>query len=49
MMEAPLNVVERDTSRERTRFKRANFRDFCRSFSTAEHSEVKEIPVKEIF
>jgi len=48
-MEAPsLLKVERDTSRERTRFKRANFLDFRRSFSTAEHSEVKEIPVKEM-
>jgi len=36
--------VERDTSRERTRLRRANLRDFRRSFSTAEHNEVKEIP-----
>lgn len=30
--------------RERTRLRRANFRDFCRSFSNAEQMDVNEIP-----
>lgn len=37
----PFRAIRRD----RTRLSRANFRDFCRSFSKAEHMDVKEIPM----
>ena len=41
---SPLEDEGRETRRERTRFNRANFFDFRRSFSIATQSEVKETP-----